>query len=389
MTQLYPQQQQQITTNIVWEAVNISTGTREQSYTISTFTENRIYTNIPYIFLRNNQKGRLRIQITTQVPLTIEIGAGIFQDELDPLLLIGIEGNTDTITYAGRSISYNPFRLNVSTNAEITSNDLLLANTVAGIVKDAQIIVKIRFKQQNTNNLLFETKIGFIALAVANDDPLGLSGPYIPTTDFTHIAVLEGFAAPFVSNIYQALSNALNYLTTPNVISFLNQRLDATITGYITYTAMNGKGDRVPKLLVFMRETSPIAPAIVIAAIIGGLLLVLGIIFTYAYLVKTQAELTVAQSIDKYLQDKTQLANKILNDPNLTPEQKTQTLNALNNYYSDISQNIDKVLTSIRSVQPIPTTTEPITGFLGLALMIPLISIIPSLMRDMIGEKEK
>lgn len=91
MTQLYPQQQQQITTNIVWEAVNISTGTREQSYTISTFTENRIYTNIPYIFLRNNQKGRLRIQITTQVPLTIEIGAGIFQDELDPLLLIGIE----------------------------------------------------------------------------------------------------------------------------------------------------------------------------------------------------------------------------------------------------------------------------------------------------------
>lgn len=358
--QLQPQQQQWLAVQLQWYTSNISTGEEKQRYNISIFTNNSVLHHIPYALLANNQKARIDISITnnSQTPLIVEAGAVVFQDGLPPLVLLGTESDTpsDSITYGEITQGYNPYPVSIgggaARTATITTKDLVLAREE--LVKDATIIFKFRIKDQTNNSTIAQFTAKFIAIAVAEDEPLANGGPYLPIADISsisHISIVEGFFAPFVNNVYQALSDLLNRLTMQNILAELSRRFGASIKGFVAVTSRNGRGERLPKLIIFLKEGSPIAPIAVIIAILAALALILGIIFTSGYLIQTLANLNISQAIQSTVTERNKLAETIVNDPNLTAEQKQQMLDAVQRYYDNVTANIDKTITTIRRTE--------------------------------------
>lgn len=372
-----------------WSAVNLTTGSLEQEYNVLLIRE-RPYLYIPYMLLAVNQKGRITFTITNRSSsnLRVEVGGVVFFDGLDPVVWIGTEGtqSSESMTFAGKTQSYNPQVVNISANsmATVTTKDLFLYNAIKGIVKDGTAFIKIRIKDADTGTFLGEGGLKFVIVSVASDEPLRLGGPHIPTLDITHVSVVEGFFAPFVSNVYGALSSLLNKLGAQDVVNTLSRQFDANITGYVAVTSMNGRGERIPKLLVLFKEASPIAPIAVIIAVIAGLALAIGLIFAVGYLIQVQSTASIAQPVAASIKEKDEIVNKVLQDPNLTPEQKTELVTAIGDYYTKLADAVDKTTTAVRKTEPLPPIggggldlggiLTPLVMILGLGVVVGLFS---------------
>lgn len=374
-----------------WYAINMSTGREQQRYNISVFTDKTVTQHIPYTLLAINQKGKIDviIQQSTNATITVEAVAGVFQDGLDPLVWLGVEpsGTSQTITlsYAGKSLNIVPATATVAPNTPttITTRDIVLYNSVRGIVKDATVIFKFRFKQGN--NVIGEANVRFTIVSVADNEPLAIGGPYMAASGATHISVVEGVFASFVLNAYSALSNLLNRLAQQDVLSMLTSRFDAQILGFVAVTAKNGRGETIPKLIVYLKEASPIAPIAVIIAILAGIALIFGIIFATGYMMQSMANLNISQAIQSAVTEQNKLASTIINDPNLTSEQKQQLLESLNNYYNRMTENIDRTITTIRNTEPLPIAGigTPILNMLAPLLVVGVMALMMNFFDDL------
>ncbi|MEM2698527.1 MAG: hypothetical protein QXF17_04320 [Ignisphaera sp.] len=392
-----------------WEAIRIASGSRDQAYSVATIQESVRY-YIPHMLLAINQYGRLTltIQNNSATPITVEASAATFQDGLPTLAWLGTEpsgggsGSSSTtpvvLSYAEKSITLNPITVSISSGhaGTISTRQLVLYNAVEKKVKDAVAIVKLVLYAEGGGGGGSRTKIGeatlkFVIVSVAEDEPHAIGGPYLPTNSLaTHISIVEGPAAPWITNIYGALSTLLNNLSTNNILNWLTSQFDAQILGFIAVTSRNGNGERLAKLLVFLKETSPIAPIAVIIAALAGLALVVGLIFAVGYLVQVQSIASIAQPIAASIRSKDEMVNQVLNDPNLTADQKASLINAITNYDQKLKELVDSTTTLVRSTEPLPPIQGPalnLAPLLMIMLFMPLTSMLLSSIADIGGEE--
>lgn len=379
------EQQSQYTVQLYWSVYKNTPSNIQQRYVTAMYNSNGTVFKLPYMFIAPDQNGKLELVVYNHMstPIKVEVGAALFRDGLEPAIIFGLEEpQRMTISYAGRSVGLNPWSMNVDPGQRNSRDSRLIIVTGRDLIKDGILIVRIVIKTGD-GRILSENLVSFAVISVAPDDPLAIGGPYVPTNnlDITHVAVVEGIFAPFVQQPYQALRELANRLGMQDVLNQLAQRFDAQILGIILATTRNGYGNRNAKAIILLKEASPIAPILIIITVLAALAITLGIIYFAGQLIQNIANLNITKTIESAVDNCNNVMNRIMNDPNLTPEQKQQMMQACTDLVRVISEGgIDKAITINRSSEP------PIGGnfinTLGAVLFLGAFSMIFNMFDD-------
>lgn len=230
----------------------------------------------------------------------------------------------------------------------------LAKDAVCFLIIDEWIIDTVNGVEKLAKRYLFEhylmlvdddspSKYDYLAVRAASNS----GGGGVPT----HVILLEGDASNAVGGITNALLNLQNAITAN--IPQLNRVFGASIQDVKSAKITTADGKVKAKTAFLVREGSPIAPLTLIILAIGGLAAIAGILFAIGSIMKVikeekqlEAEVQLAENRTKIAErtvaSTSELADSIINNPNLNTTEKQKLLDTLARYTSSITQNIER-----------------------------------------------
>jgi len=269
---------------------------------------------------------------------------------------------------SGRTLSVVPKMIEVprtatKDNPQTTSSSLSFSldtpefkkNAIGMIIMDEyeKVIEGNRVLARSTGRRLVIT---YAIELVEDGSKITKGGPYVNNVG-THTVVVEGrFTSWALANVANALTGLANAIQKN--LPMLNNVMDAEIKEVHLVTAKNTKGEKVAKAVFIVNEKSPIGAIGVILSVLGGLALIFGIVFTIGQIRQVGIQEKSVELTEKYLawintqtEEKNNMINKILENPNLTSDQKRELIDSVSRSFDEMMKNVGASTTLLPSTQ--------------------------------------
>ena len=215
------------------------------------------------------------------------------------------------------------------------------------IIVDEWIVDVTQGVERLNKRYVFEHAI----LITDNVNTIADTGVGAGVTGATHIVVTEGTLTPILGDITTALQRVSTIFS--NAIPTLNKMLDANILAITSMPVTTADSSKRIKTVFIVKESSPIAPLAAILIGIAGLAAITGIIYAIGNIMQIkkeekelEAQVRLAESrvqlSERAIASTSQIADSIINNPNLSVSEKQALLDSLNKYSQSLISNIER-----------------------------------------------